>query len=482
MDKTISDPQLFELLRQKRNARANELGVKPFMVLHNKTLQEVSRLRPTTTEELLKIKGMGEKKIKKHGKMVLEIVNDLDIAPKVENKDQEKILSVSEFIRNLNAVLTPKKAVVLGEVTQVNPYPDFLFFNLKDKEEEATLNCFVRRYQLTNSGADLKEGLEIKVSGFPKIYERNGKLTFEVEHIGLVGEGALKQAFAKLKAKLKQLGYFARERKKPIPKFVTSIGLITSQFGDAKTDFLKHLGNFGLKVYFLDVRVEGLYATDEIVSAIKWFNESMTDVEVLVLTRGGGSLESLQAFNSEAITKAIFSSKIPVITGIGHENDETIADLVADSYASTPTDAARVLSDPWRSAIDLISNYQNSILSIFDGYCDNIKTRLSSFENALALGVQKCLFVRKSNTDSQEGLFWHEIERWLKGLDDMLLGYSQKLSLADPNLRLKQGYSIIFNAANKIVKSAKQLKVGEHLNLKFHKGKASSRIEKIDYD
>ncbi len=476
-------------------------------------------------EGLLKIKGIGEKKVKKHGQMILEIVSNLGSVPKAEKKSQEKILSVSEFIRNLNAVLTPKRAVVLGEVTQVNPYPDYFFFNLKDKEEEAVLNCFARRHQLADPGIEVKEGLELKVSGFPKIYERSGKLTFEVEHIGLVGEGALKQAFAKLKKKLKQSGYFAVERKKPLPKFVTSVGLITSQFGDAKTDFLEHLGKFGLQVHFLDVRVEGLYAIDEIVSAIKWFNENTTDVEVLVLTRGGGSLESLQTFNSEAVAKAIFGSKIPIVTGIGHENDETIADLVADSYASTPTHAARVLSDPWRAVTALISSYQNNILSIFDGYCAIINSQLSSFENVFTLGVQRSLvsggktlnylqtelntlfqeilervrkiernflanfknlerhlFVRNSATDSQEELFWYEVRRWLKGLDDVLLGYSQKLMLVDPNLRLKQGYSIIFNAANKVIKSAKQLKVGENLNLKFHEGSASSRVEKINYD
>ena len=477
MDKTISDQQLFELLRQKRNQRARELGIKPFMILHNKTLQEISRLRPTTVEGLLKIKGIGQKRIKKHGQMLLETVNN---PPKAEKKSQEETLSVSEFIRSLNALLTPKKAVVLGEVTQINPYPGYFFFNLKDKKEEAVLNCFARRHQLTNSGVDIKEGLEIKVSGFPKIYERSGKLTFEVEHIGLVGEGSLKQAFAKLKSKLKQSGYFAAERKKPLPKFVTSVGLITSQFGDAKTDFLEHLGKFGLRVYFKDVRVEGLYAIDEIVSAIRWFNENMAGVEILVLTRGGGSLESLQTFNSEAVAKAIFGSKIPIITGIGHENDETIADLVADSYASTPTHAARILSDPWRAAAISISNYQDNILSIFDGYCANIKSQFSSFENAFALGVQRCFSARKSNIDSQEELLRYEVRRWLKGFDKMLLEYGQKLMLVDPNLRLKQGYSIIFNAANKVIKSAKQLKVGERISLKFHEGSASSRVEEVE--
>ena len=523
MDKTLSDPQLFELLRQKRNQRARELGVKPFMILHNKTLQEISRLRPTTVDDLLKIKGIGQKRVKKHGQMLLETVSNSNIVPKAEKKSQEKILSVSEFIRSLNALLTPKKAVVLGEVTQVNPYPDYLFFNLKDKKEEAVLNCFARRHQLTNSGIDIKEGLEIKVSGFPKIYERSGKLTFEVEHIGLVGEGALKQAFAKLKSKLEQLGYFAAERKKPLPEFVTSVGLITSQFGDAKIDFLEHLGKFGLQVYFKDVRVEGLYAIEEIVSAIRWFNENMTEVEVLGLTRGGGSLESLQTFNSEAVAKAIFGSKIPVITGIGHENDETIADLVADSYASTPTHAARMLSDPWRAAAISISNYQDNILSIFDGCCASIKSQLSSFENVFVLGVRRFLisedrklnylqtelnglfreilervrkiersflanfeklerrlFVRKSKIDSQEALFWREVEGWLKGLDGLLLEYNQKLRLVDPNLRLKQGYSVVFNAAHKVIKSAKQLKVGERINLKFHEGSASSRVEEIE--
>ena len=125
------------------------------------------------------------------------------------------------------------------------------------------------------------------------------------------------------------------------------------------------MGKLGFKIYFYDVRVEGLYAVDDIVSAIRRFNESKLQLDVLVLTRGGGSLESLQAFNNESVAKAIFSSKIPVITGIGHENDITIADLVADLRASTPTDAGKILADSWKKAGDLLTDLQVRLPSIF---------------------------------------------------------------------------------------------------------------------
>ena len=126
------------------------------------------------------------------------------------------------------------------------------------------------------------------------------------------------------------------ERKKPIPRFCERIGLITSKYGKgAKPDFEKHLVPFGFKVYFYDVRVEGMSAISQIVEAIQWFNKNMLDLDVLILIRGGGDWESLQAFNSEEVVRAIASSRIPVICGVGHESDITLADLAADLRAST---------------------------------------------------------------------------------------------------------------------------------------------------
>lgn len=420
---------------------------------------------------------------------------------------EEKVYSVSEFIDFINELLVPGRAIVQGEVNQIKSMNNYTFFTLVDKNEEAVLNCFVWQSKLSSFGVELKEGLELKVEGFPKIFKRKGGFNFEVERIGLVGEGALKQAFEALKKKLVIDGYFELERKKLIPKYIQRIGLITSAYGDAKNDFLTHLGKFGFKICFYNVRVEGLYAIDEITSAIRWYNENMADVEALVLTRGGGSLESLQPFNSEAIAKAIFASKIPIITAIGHENNETIADLVADIYASTPTDAARILSDPWRQAQDLLSSYETNIVTILKGKYVNMEEKLTAFRSNFVFAINKVISFKKERIESlekvlilsfrriidkiksqvltlrqsvgnQENTLFKEINRWFRGLQVRLDNVNQRLKLSDPTGRLKQGYSIVFNVGNRVIKSSRQIKVNEEIFLKFYEGGATTRVEK----
>lgn len=515
-----NNQNFYELLRQRRNEVAKEAGIKPYMVLHNSVLSEIAEKKPTTTEELGKIKGMGKKRLERYGGFILETINGsfISLAPKIA---EEKVYSVSEFIDFINELLVPKRAIVQGEVNQIKSMNNYTFFTLVDKNEEAVLNCFVWQSKLEGFGVELKEGLELKIEGFPKIFKRKGGFNFEVEHIGLVGEGALKQAFEALKKKLAVDGYFELERKKPIPKYSERIGLITSVYGDAKNDFLTHLGKFGFKIHFYNVRVEGLYAIDEITSAIRWFNENMGDVEALVLTRGGGSLESLQPFNSEAIAKAIFASKIPIITAIGHENNETIADLVADVYASTPTDAARILSDPWRQVQNLLSSYETNIITTLKDKYDNIEEKLTAFGSNFVSAINMVISFRKERVESlqralilsfyriidriksternflnnwgrlraqiltlrqsvgnQENTLFKEVTRWFRVLQVSLDNVEEKLKLSDPTGRLKQGYSIIFNIGNKVIKSSKQINVGEEIILKFYEGGASTRVEK----
>lgn len=484
---------LFEQLRKWRNETAEAAGIKPFIVLHNSVLEEIAKIKPSRPEELATIKGMGKRRIEKYGQAVLNLVNGLS--------NEEKTFSVSEYLDYVNTILSAGRAVIRGEVGRVDHRDGYTFFTLLDKDNEAVINCFVWKSKLDAFGVELAEGLEINVSGYPKIYKKRGTFSFGAEHIGLIGEGVLRQAFEKLKKKLESAGYFLIERKKSFPAYVERIGLITSVYADAKKDFLTHAGNFGFKIYFYDVRVEGLYAVDDIVSAIRRFNESKLQLDVLVLTRGGGSLESLQAFNNESVAKAIFASKIPIITGIGHENDITIADLVADLRASTPTDAGRILSDFWRRAGNLLTDLQALLPSIFvrdiethvkrlEGAQAFLEYRFQNLLNKVKLYQQKFIsnWLRLSNCYSMAGtqlitqdrLLTDEQARWFKFLLNRLVEIEHRLTLSDPTARLKQGYSIINNIkSSKIIKDSTQIKVGDKLHLTFHRGAADSRVESV---
>jgi len=436
---------------------------------------------------------------------------------------EERIFSVSEFLDFLNEILVPKKVVIQGEVGEkINNYPKYSFFNLLDKDG-SLLKCFVWREVIDNLGVNIEPGMEIRVVGFPEVFKKRGELNFQVEKIELIGEGILKKQFEILKKKLEALGYFNPEIKKPIPKFCENIGVITSKIGrGALKDFLTHLGNFGFKIFFYETKVEGVFALEEIVTAINWFNQNMPNLDVLVLIRGGGDWESLKPFNSEEIVKVIFSSKIPIITGIGHEDDTTLADLAADLRASTPTAAAKILNESWNLAKINLPKLELNLNTLLKKVFDAVERKLTLIKNDLTLKVQKEIFSRKKEIANLGGnlnlRFKHyfrkfefleknfsknyfEIKkiiknqkeklkiileslnenknRWQKRLKEYLKQEEKKLLLASPYLKLKQGYTITEDQFGKIIKDPSKLKVSQEIITKFFKGQIVSKIKKI---
>ncbi|PIR43928.1 exodeoxyribonuclease VII large subunit [candidate division WWE3 bacterium CG10_big_fil_rev_8_21_14_0_10_32_10] len=394
------------------------------------------------------------------------------------NSDIEQIFSVSEYLDLVNAVIEPVKFTIQGEVGQLTERGSAIYFSLLDKTDNSKLDSLMWRYKYDYMGFEIKEGMEIKVYGNANIYKPLGKFTFIADQISSVGEGELKANLEALKNKLQQDGYFDTEHKKQIPVYIKTIGLITSNFGDAKKDFITHLGNFGFKVIFYDVRVEGMQSISNIVEAIKWFNETTQEIDVLVITRGGGSLESLQSFNSFEVAKAIYSSRIPIICGVGHENDITIADLVADVRASTPTHAGRIISDPWKNAKQLVESVGDSIKSSFKNKVLIYKQKLKSIEENLYRNFYDNIKENNKAIYDIDRDINLSINNWIKNIDKKIDALNTNLNLADPALKLKQGYSITRSAKNNIVKDIKDVKIGESVTIQLSKGVLTSRIEK----
>jgi len=443
---------------------------------------------------------------------------------KVESRVEEKVFSVSEFLDFLNEVLKPCRAIVQGEVGEkVNNYPNYTFFNLLDKDN-SILKCFAFQEVIEKLGIGLEAGMEIKVIGYPEIRKNRGELKFQVERIELIGEGILRKQFEILRKKLLALGYFDPKFKKPIPRFCENIGLITSKYGKgAKKDFLTHLGNFGFQIVFYDVRVEGSFALYEIIEAIHWFNQNLPQTNVLVLTRGGGDWESLQPFNSEELVKAIFSSKIPIITGIGHEDDETLADLVADLRASTPTHAAKILNDNWKVASSKVYEFEENLTSSINRITKNVKERIDFLQKNLTSSMKREIslkqtslreLIRNLNYFFQDYFQQFEtlerefkrnflkikiliknqkirVEQFLKNLiknrnwwkekiGKILKQEEEKLILSSPLLKLKQGYTITSDEFGKIIKTPAKLEISQIIKTKFYKGQVLSKIKKIE--
>ncbi|MFZ5437959.1 MAG: exodeoxyribonuclease VII large subunit [Patescibacteria group bacterium] len=398
-----------------------------------------------------------------------------------------KVYSVNDYLDLLNEQLANIEMVIQGEITSVS-FRKHAYFSLSDgkNKEQAVLSCALWQFRLQQLPFVLEEGLEVQVFGKTNIYKPSGRLTFVVEHIVPVGEGALQKAFEVLKQKLADKGYFTEDRKRTLSEFPIKIGLLTSATGDALRDLKKHLGNFGFQVFHRDIKVEGIYAIDSIVAGIRWFNEHPNIVEggldVLVLTRGGGSLESLQAFNSEEVAQAVFASKIPVLSAVGHERDVSITDLVADVRASTPTDAGRILSEHWREAeqkIDYFSQHltqaMEKLIKQADQYLNYNWGQITNkfFSKLEYFFTRVDYFSQSIFSNGKKNIFYFK---------DKLSLLEKQLMANDPQLKLKQGYSLVKNNQGKIIKSVEQILVDQDLTITVADGQFGATVVKGKHD
>ena len=251
-------------------------------------------------------------------------------------------LTPSEFLAVINQTLeyAYSSVTIVGEVSEFKVNQGkWVFFNIKD--EESSVPCFMTLWGLTQP---IEDGMKVVVRGVPKV-TKWGKFSFTVSKIAPVGEGSLKKAYEMLKKKLTDEGLFDVSKKRPLPEEISKIGVISSTQAAGYHDFIKIINARwgGMKVLVAHTQVQGLDAPEQIIKALKYFNER-TDVSVIALIRGGGSKDDLSCFNDEALVRAVAASKIPVITGIGHEVDESLCDLAADVRASTPSNVAELLT------------------------------------------------------------------------------------------------------------------------------------------
>ena len=264
--------------------------------------------------------------------------------------EPDRPYTVSKLIDHCNAVLTQQFGAVTveGEVAsfKINQ-GKWVFFDLKDSDGISTLSCFL---PLSRLGAPLTDGLKVRLRARPSLTKK-GRFSLTVQSILPLGEGSIKKSFELLKRKLAAEGLFDPVRKRPLPADLSRLGVISSTAAAGYRDFLKIIDNRwgGLQIFTVNTQVQGLAAVDQIISALSLLNQR-TDLDAIVILRGGGSADDLAIFNDELLVRAIAASRLPVVTGIGHEVDETLADLVADLRASTPSNAAERLT-PDRQAI-----------------------------------------------------------------------------------------------------------------------------------
>ena len=280
-------------------------------------------------------------------------------APQSVQLPEEKPLTVTELTNKITKVIDsgmPPRVLVQGEVSNLNrnKTSGHLYFTLKDPG--ACIDCVMFRGENAALKFQPLDGMELLADGRIGVYPQRGRYQLYVNQVRPLGQGALELAFQQMRTKLEAEGLFAAERKKPIPNYPARIVLITSREAAALQDVLKVLRRFAwLRLLLYPVPVQGDGAADKIASTIRHVNlcvDRIGGVDVILLARGGGSLEDLWCFNEEVVARAVAASRIPIVTGIGHEVDVSIADLVADYHAHTPTEAAQVITAQWRGAGD----------------------------------------------------------------------------------------------------------------------------------
>lgn len=381
----------------------------------------------------------------------------------------QPIFSVSEFVQTLKVHLGRLGEVVVeGEVTDFRGFSreTLVFFDIKD--EGSRLRCFMLAHELD---CDLADGLAVRVTGTPSVFVKNGGMHLRISKVELVGQGALQQALEKTKKKLEAEGLFTLERKRVLPAYPERIGLITSADAAARTDVLRVLQNrwpFATVVFF-PVGVQGSGAIASIVKALE--RCSRYDLDAVILTRGGGSLEDLQAFNSELVARAMFSCTVPIVCGVGHERDWSIADLVADVRAATPSNAAELVSPD----IGQVNMNLDMLTGFFDDgwrqLLGELHDRLHHLTRDLADVVQGTVQRVGSLGQQLMHAFSYSVERTRTDL----FNAAKLVQTLSPTATLERGYSLTMVGAT-VVKDAASLKKGGRLHTRLKRGTIDSTV------
>lgn len=536
------------IMWQQEQARKEHL--EPYMVLQFNTIKEIVRLQPKTSQDLLRIKGIGPAKARKYGEIILnfvrgnsistdeksgtegvvgdlfleaQMVNDLAVQSSIPVSrsvsydqetgevidDQDAVVSVTDFVTMLDTMLRTnfRSVRIQGEVVGCKQNASgHVYFEIKDRF--SVMRCMIFRDRYNLSGVQLSDGMEIVITGYPNYHKQYG-FGFVGTMVELYGEGALKKAYDDLKKKFDDEGLFAPEKKRVLPQLPERIGLITSRTGAAIGDFTTNVGQYGYKIIFHQSRVEGAQAVDDLMEALATMAKK--DLDVLVIVRGGGSLESLQAFNNENIVRMIAQFPVPVIAGVGHEQDETLTTLVADRGVSTPTAAARTVRESWDQCGEFVRSKEQMLTHFFERAVRQTQERIDVKERNITDALEHIVssahmlfhrfIISAQNvtqdidrhkvflSTSQKSMIQayerriadthktlsisHVVNVLRRGMSyhvERLRFFHKTISHYDPQRQLSLGYSIARDAYGKIIRSRNDVVVGENVDIQVSDG------------
>src|SRR6266566_2253661 len=398
--------------------------------------------------------------------------------------DAASIFSVTQISRYLKELMDTDEILqdvwIRGEISDCKTYSSgHCYFKLKDAE--AQLPCvFFKNARLRSSTPELRDGMAIAANGRISLYERDGKMQLYVENVELFGEGALFLRFEQLKARLAAEGLFDESRKRSLPSSPSIVGIVTSPEAAALRDMLRVLRTrFPLtQVILYPTLVQGSEAPTAIAHALDVLN-AHGKAEVVIMGRGGGSIEDLWAFNEEVVARAIARSRIPVISGVGHETDFTIADLVADYRASTPTAAAA-------AAVPDMNEWREKLLEFEEELTESIETYLSdqreqlerSKRDLLRLDPQYQVERLQQRLDDTSALLQARMQHILSLRSERLRGVAMRLHSLSPLLTIARGFAVVRRDSDQIVvTSTQEVRSGDGLTIQVTDGHIHAQVK-----
>jgi exodeoxyribonuclease VII large subunit len=393
---------------------------------------------------------------------------------------QTHILTVTQLTLRIKNLLegTFPDVWVEGEISNLTvPQSGHAYFTLKDEQSQVKAVLF--RSSQRHLKFTLQHGMQVTCRGRVSVYEPRGEYQIIVDYVEPRGVGALQKAFEELKSRLEKEGLFALERKKPLPLLPRRIGIVTSPTGAAIRDILRVIRRRHPKMEILiyPVPVQGADAQPAIVEAVQYFNREK-NVDVMIVGRGGGSLEDLWAFNEEAVARAIHASRIPVISAVGHETDYTIADFVADLRAPTPSAAAEMV-------VESEAHLRETVLALGSRLASSIHQELiqrrAAVQHALRLlsDPRKRLERFGQRVDELLGRLGLGLRQHVRRDRALLTSLTGALDHLNPLAILSRGYSVTRAIPDgSILKDASKVRAGDLVSTKLHRGELVSRVEK----
>jgi len=401
------------------------------------------------------------------------------------NDPSEQVLSVAQVTAQLKGVVEHhfSEVWVAGEISNFSrPQSGHCYFTLKD--DTAQLRGVIWRGTAARLKFDVHDGLEVICRGRLDVYPPRGTYQLVVEQIQPQGIGALELALRKLREKLEREGLFDTARKRPLPTFPRRIGVVTSPTGAAIRDFLEVLRRRwgGVEVLVFPTRVQGDGAAQEIAAAINDANRLQPALDVLVVGRGGGSLEDLWAFNEEPVVRALAASRVPTVSAVGHEIDVTLADLAADVRALTPSEAAERVVPSGQEVTEVMHSFRARLRNALTTRAATLRNRLDALASRPAL-ARPLDFVHNLSrqVDELSGRLHTAAKSSVREQQSRLTALSGKLDTLSPLGVLGRGYSLTqTEATGALVTDAKQLKKGQRIVTRLARGSVISTIEEFE--